>query len=128
MPFNPSIVFFHRAWRGRSPQPELDGDLDEHVDRSAESTGRRKPPLTDCLDRTLIQAGAQAMDDANCTDATVALDHDFEDHVTRQASSTGLVCVIGLHFLQDGRCRDSRTRPIGSAARPATGAVADAWT
>ena len=120
--------FLPSSRRGRSPQPELDGDLDEHVDRSSESTSGREPPLTDRLDRTLIKAGAQTLDDANCTDTTVALDHDFEDHVTRQASSTGVVRVLGLHFLQDGRRRDTRTRPIRSAARPAAGAVADAWT
>ena len=127
IPFNPSIQLLCSPGAFHLAQPELHRDFDQHIDRRPESASGRESPLPDRLNGALVESGAQALNDANRTDTTVASDDDLEHHVAREAASPRLFGVVGLDLLQDRRRRDPAARTIGPATGSATRAVADAW-
>ena len=122
--FMPS--FLHALRPRPSPQPELDRDFDQHVDRRAEPPRGREPPLTHRVHCALVEPGAQALHDADRPDTTVAPDDDLEHHITREAAPPRILGVVGLDLLQDGRGGDAAARTVRTAAGSAAAAIADA--
>jgi hypothetical protein len=80
--------------------------------------------LTDGLDRTLVEPGAEAATDRYVADIAVAVDHDFKNHVPGGASAACVVGVLRFHLTQQARRFDTASGSI----RPAAGAAPHART
>ncbi|HET7617052.1 MAG TPA: hypothetical protein VFK20_00985, partial [Vicinamibacterales bacterium] len=60
---------------------EFHGDFDDHVDGRTVARGGGEPPLPHRIDRSLIQASAESMQELDVADAAVAPHDDLEDDV-----------------------------------------------
>src|SRR6185369_12020329 len=84
-------------------QLELHRDFNHHVNRSAETPGRRKAPLFHRVDGALIEAAAKTAKQPHVAYRAVRADDDLEFDVARKSTPPRFFGVVGPHFLNDRR-------------------------
>src|SRR4029077_4555247 len=104
------------------PEFELHRDFNDHVDGRAVAPRRREFPLAHGVGRSLIEAGAETLQQLDVADAAVAADDDLEDDVAFEVAPASFFRVIRLHLAQARGRRDA----AAGAIRPAAGAAARA--
>ena len=107
-----------------SPQCELDGDVDDDVDRNTVTARGRKTPLPHGGDCLLVQPGAEAANDPNIRRAAIAADDDLEVNFALDPATPPLIRVVRTDFLNQAWRLDAASRTkgptSGSAARSCT--------
>src|SRR5205823_822507 len=107
------------------PQLEFDRHFDHDVDGRAVTLGGREPPLAHRLRRTIVEAGAEALQHLDVADRSIAPDDDLQDYFPGEPATPRLLGVVGFHFAQNAWRRNPAAGPVRAAADPAARARTD---
>src|SRR5688572_21106137 len=105
---------------GLLAQRESHCDFHQNVHRRALAARRREAPLSDGVNGSLIESGAEFAHQPHFTDRSIAADDNFHDNVAFDGSAPALVGINRLHLTLKLRGRDAAARTERSAAGAAT--------